>query len=122
MRGVVIVIVMALAAAIGQMLTDPRITRAFIGRTMIVVGVYILFCAIGLGFLSLLYVLGRHDDTGAFAAVIAWLGWLGLAMAGLIRLAPRTSEPPRWMTHFGAWDIVCLAMIAGGAAASLGLA
>ena len=102
-----------------QMMSDPRITRKFIRKTMVAVAFYLLHTAIGIGFLFVLVRFGRgpHAIGGL---LIAFVGWICLGVLGLIRFAPRLREPPRWLMHVGIADVVCLLAIAGGVAATFG--
>jgi hypothetical protein len=110
-------VLIAMAFAV-QMLSDPRITRQFLRNTAIAAGVYLVHTAIGIGFLFLLISVGRGPHA-VFGVIGAYVGWIGLGILGLIRFAPRLREPPRIM-HVGIADVVCLAMIAAGVAATFG--
>jgi hypothetical protein len=113
--GVLVAMMLAL-----QMMSDPRVTREFIRKTMVWVGVYLVHTAIGIGFLFLLIRVGRGPN--AIAGVLAaFVGWILLGVLMLIRFVPRLREPPRWLMHVGVADILCLAVIAGGVAAAFGL-
>jgi hypothetical protein len=102
-----------------QMMSDPRITRDFIRKTMVWVGVYLVHTAIGAGFLFLLIRVGRGPN--AIGGVLAaFLGWIFLGVLFLIRFVPRLREPPRWLMHVGIADAICLLVIAAGVAAALG--
>ncbi len=70
------------ASAIAQILTDPRITWRFIGKTMVLFGVYAVH--VGVGFLVTFFLLpsGPKAATGVTAA---FLGWVGLGGLGLMR-------------------------------------
>jgi hypothetical protein len=118
-NGALIGVLFAMMMAI-QMMSDPRITRRFIRTTMIAVAFYLVHIAIGVGVLFLLIKVGRgpHAIDGL---LIAFLGWVGLGILGLIRFAPRLREPPRFLMHVGIGDIACFFAIAGGVAAVFGL-
>jgi hypothetical protein len=115
-----ITFLMAVTIAISgivQILTDPRITRRFLYKSLIAFAVYAVHVAAG--FLVLWVLLPQRPDT-AFGATMAFLGWVGFGMLGLIRFAPRLREPPRWLMHVGIADLVCLLLILGGIALATG--
>ncbi len=99
------------ASALLQILTDPRITRRFINRTLLVLAAYAAHAAVIVFVLVFLWPTGPDAAAGA---VIACLGWLGLGFLGLVRLAPRLREPPKLLMQVGPADAVCLLAIAGG--------
>jgi hypothetical protein len=106
-----------LASAVVQILTDPRITRDFLMRSLLATAVYLIHC--GAGVTVVAYLLPRDPgNAGAIAAGI--LGWIGLGMLGLIRFAPRLREPPRVLLHVGVADAACLLMIAFAVASAFG--
>jgi hypothetical protein len=101
-----------------QIFTDPRITGAFVWKSLLALAIYCLHGAIG--FFVMAYLLPWNPSAAA-GAVTAIVGWIALGGLGLVRLAPRTREPPRWLMHFGFADIVCVLAIAGGIANVAGL-
>jgi hypothetical protein len=114
-----VAIVTAIAiSAIVQILTDPRITRAFVGKSLLVLAVYAVHVAAG--FLVIWLLLPKGPDA-ALGATAAFLGWIGFGMLGLIRFAPRLREPPRWLLRVGIADLICLTLIVGGVASATGL-
>jgi len=113
--GVLFAMMMAL-----QMLTDPRITRQFIRKTMVCVAVYLVYAAIGIGFLFMLIRVGRGSNA-VVGILAAFVGWICLGVLGLIRFVPRLREPPRWLMHVGIADVICLLVIAAGIAMTFGL-
>jgi hypothetical protein len=116
--GLVIVVLATGIAALVQIFTDPRITREFIYKSLVVLAVYAAHLAVGL--LVLIYLLPHHPDS-AIGSVAALLGWLGLGFLGLVRFAPRLREPPAFLMQFGIADAVFLLMIAGGLASAMQL-
>ncbi len=115
----VVLLVAAIAiAAIVQIRADPRISRAFIHRSLLVLALYAAFLAVG--FMLMWFLLPKGPDS-ALGATAAFLGWVGFGVLGLIRFAPRLREPPRWLMRVGVADLICLALIAGGVAAATGL-
>ncbi len=98
-------------SALAQALTDPRVTRQFVYRSLIAFAVYAVHVAIGL--LVVLYLLPFRPEA-AVGATMAFLGWVGLGGLGLIRFAPRLREPPRFLLRFGVADAICLLLIASG--------
>jgi hypothetical protein len=112
-------IVIAIAvSAIVQIFTDPRITGAFIGKSLLVLAVYAVHVAAGF---TVMWLLLPKGPAAALGATTAFLGWVGLGMLGLMRFAPRLREPPRWLMRVGIADLVCLALIVGGVASATGL-
>jgi hypothetical protein len=105
-------------SAVVQILTDPRITKAFVHRSLLVLAVYAAHIAAG--FVVIWLLLPKGPDA-AVGATMAFLGWVGFGMLGLIRFAPRLREPPRWLMRLGIADLVCLALITGGVASATGL-
>jgi hypothetical protein len=103
-----------------QMMTDPRITRQFIRKTMVCVAIYLVHTAIGIGLLFLLIRVGRGPNA-IVGVLTAFVGWILLGVLGLIRFVPRLREPPRWLMHVGIADAVCLLVIAAGIAMTFGL-
>jgi hypothetical protein len=104
--------------AIAQIMTDPRITSSFIRNSLLVLALYAAFLAGGLA--TMWWLLPKGPDA-ALGVVVAWLGWLGFGMLGLMRFAPRLREPPRWLMRVGIADLICLALILGGVASATGL-
>jgi hypothetical protein len=102
-----------------QLMSDPRITRAFIRKTMVGVIVYLTYTAVGIGFLFLL-IRVAHGPNAIEGVLTAFVGWILLGVIGLIRFVPRLREPPRWLMHFGIADVVCFAVVGVGLAASFG--
>jgi hypothetical protein len=116
--GVLIVVIAAGLSALVQIFTDPRITKVFVVKSLVALAVYAAHIAIG-G--AVMVYLIPHRPEAAVGAIVAFLGWVGLGMLGLIRFAPRLREPPRMLLQFGIADGICLAMIAGGVASAAGL-
>ena len=119
-EGLTLTIITVMLAALVQTLTDPRITRAFIRKTLVAIAVYAAHVAIGIALPFVLIKIGRGPHA-VYGVLVAYLGWIGLGVLGLIRFVPRLREPPAILLHFGYADAVCLAAIAGGVAAATGL-
>lgn len=100
-----------IASSLLQILTDPRITRTFIKKSLAAFVVYAGHVAVGLFVLSNLLPLGPDTAGGT---TLAMLGWVGLGGLGLVRFAPRLREPPAFLLHFGPADAVCLLAIGAG--------
>lgn len=101
------------AAAAVQAVSDPRVTRAFVGRTLRAVGLYI-------GFLSVPFLVLLLSDAllpsvprqeAASGTLLAVLGWFGLGMLLLIRTAPRLRRVPDFWLRFGLPDVLLLALV-----------
>ncbi len=107
----ILMAVFVAVTALAQALTDPRVTRKFIYRSMIAFAVYSVHVAIGM--LAMLYLLPFKPEA-AVGTVMALLGWVGLGGLGLVRFAPRLREPPRFLLRFGVADAICLLLIASG--------
>jgi hypothetical protein len=116
--GVFLVIVAVGLSALVQIFTDPRITREFVAKSLVALAIYAAHVALGIGVVLYLASLGPKAAVGA---AIAAFGWIGLGGLGLVRFAPRLKEPPRVLMQFGIPDLICLAMIAGGIGAAIGL-
>jgi hypothetical protein len=105
-------------AAVVQVLTDPRITRRFILRSLAAFGVYAAHVSLGLAVVFLLLPQGP----GAAAGVtLLLLGWIGLGALGLVRFAPRLREPPAVLARFGIADALCLLAMLCGILAAYGV-
>src|ERR1700748_3257024 len=90
--------VMLVVSSVIQIKTDPRITNTFIRESLLAMGVFAVHGLIGFGVMIFLgFYLANPDQRQAMAGyvVAAWMGWLGLGGLGLIRHAPRTTEPPK---------------------------
>jgi hypothetical protein len=109
----VILIVAVAISAVVQICTDPRITKDFIWKSFLALAVFAVHLTIGI-LVMISVVSGPASTAVTISMVAAWFGWLGLGGLGLVRFAPRTREPPRWLMHFGLPDIVCLAVIIAG--------
>lgn len=112
----IVVIGLALASVV-QAVTDPRISRDFLRRSLVALAFYAVHTAVGI--VLLIFVVPQ--DVAPWGLGVALVGWLGLGALGLIRMAPRLREPPRRLMRFGAVDVACLAMVAVGLAAATGL-
>jgi hypothetical protein len=104
-------LVAIIASSLVQIFTDPRITKAFINKSIVALLVYGAHLAVGIGVTQ--FLLPQGPDTAA-GITVALLGWIGLGGLGLVRLAPRLREPPQVLLHFGIADGLCLMLIAGG--------
>jgi len=114
-----LVVVLAVGiSALGQIFTDPRITRAFIWKSLTMLAIYFVHVAIGM---FILIFLLPWNGNAAGAAAVALVGWVALGGLGLLRVAPRTREPPQWLMHFGIADVVCLLAVAWGLSDYAGL-
>jgi hypothetical protein len=91
----VVLIYAAIAfSAIVQICTHPRITKAFIWKSLLALAVFAVHCGIGfLVLVLLIFAEGHRSNASALGGIVAWLGWLGLGTLGLVRFAPRTIEP-----------------------------
>jgi hypothetical protein len=87
----------------------------FVSATMVAAIVYAAH--VFLGSIVLILSVG-HDPQGAAGYFVAFLGWLGLGTLDLMRMVPRTREPPAFLMKPGNADAICLIVILIG----LGLA
>jgi len=113
---------LALVLAVGlsafmQILTDPRITPRFIGKSLLALAVYAVHCVAGF---VVIWLLLPKGPAAALGVTAVFLGWIGLGMLDLIRFAPRLREPPAWLTRVGVADLICLVLIVGGTASASG--
>lgn len=106
----------ALSAAV-QLFTDPRINKRFIQKSLVALLVYFVHAAIG-G--SVLYVLIPLGPKAALGVTLAFVGWIGLGVLGLIRFSPRLKTPPKMLLQVGAADAVFLLLIVFGLISALG--
>jgi hypothetical protein len=107
----------ALAAAIHQIRTDSRITRSFVGYSIVALIGYFAFCAIAVLIVFALRPRGQVSESEAATATGFVLLWIGYGAIWLTRLAPRLKEPPAWLMRPFApldWAIIgaCTAMLA----------
>jgi hypothetical protein len=105
-------------SAIAQIFTDPRITRAFVWKSLVALAVYAVHVAVAI--LVMVYLLPWGPDA-ALGVTIAMLGWIGLGTLGLIRFSPRLQEPPAILMRVGIADAICVIVIAAGLASAMGL-
>ena len=107
--------------AIVQLFTDKRITRGYLRKSWISVGLYLAYTIIAIMALNLLmpHAPGPHAVQSLF---VAFLGWIGLGILGLIRFAPRLEgqAPPQFLEHVGAIDALFLIVLVAGVGAALG--
>jgi len=117
--GTLLVVLSVGASAAVQIMTDRRINRRFVYRSLIAVAVYFAHCTIGL--VAVLYLMPTGSVDSGLAAAAAIFGWIGLGVLGVIRFAPRVKEPPRFLLRVGPADAVCLCVIAAGLAWGAGV-
>lgn len=116
--GTLLAVLTVCISALVQIATDPRITRRFMYRSLIAMAAFAAQAVLGILVIVYLVPLGPDAASGV---LIAFLGWLGLGMLGLIRFAPRLREPPAVLLRFGVADLVCLLMIGIGIVLASGL-
>jgi hypothetical protein len=111
------------AATVVQAASDSRVTRAFAGRTLRAIGLYLAFLAVPLLVLlfadALLPPVPRQQ--AAMGTLMAALGWFGLALLLLIRTAPRLRAVPDFWLRFGVADLLLLALLGLGIGRIAGL-
>jgi hypothetical protein len=116
--GTLIAVLLAMGFALRQIRTDPRITKAFTRKTLVAVGGYLLFCALGFGIFVALIQTAGGAHAGAFVFGF-FIIWIALAVVWLIRLAPRLREPPAWLMR--PWSTLDRMIIAALALCVLGV-
>ncbi len=107
-----IAVCVAMGFAFRQMRTDPRITKEFLRKSIVVAGLYLLFAACGIGLLLAIMYLA-HGAHAALLAIAFLLAWVALGVVWLIRTAPRLREPPRWLMQrwsFVDWTLLTVAV------------
>ncbi|MDP3416131.1 hypothetical protein [Falsiroseomonas sp.] len=124
MGGALALLVLALgAAAAVQAASDIRVARAFLGRTLRSIGLYLGFLAVPLLVLlfadALLPPVPRQQ--AATGTLLAGLGWLGLAVLLLVRTLPRLPRIPESWLRFGLADVVLLVLLGFGIGRIVGL-
>jgi hypothetical protein len=121
--GILLLVLVAGLTSLVQALTDPRITRAFIGRSLRALGLTIAFMAVPAA--TLLLARDRlalaEPDQVATGVVLAVLGWTGLGILLLIRTAPRLRAVPEFWLRFGPPDLALAGLVALGVGVATGL-
>lgn len=115
--GTLLIAVIAALINLVQVLTDPRITRAFIMRTFHAIGLYVLFLSVpALPFLLLggTVPVSGTPERAALGVVLALVAWFGLGLLLLLRTAPRLQPPPAFWLRFGVVDVALILMVALG--------
>jgi hypothetical protein len=112
-----IVVVGVAIASIVQAVSDPRITPAYLRQSLIALAAYAAHGAASI--VLLVFVVPQH--IAPWGLGVALVGWLGLGLMILLRLAPDAETRPGWVRRFGFVDVICLALIAVGLAAATGL-
>ena len=108
--------------ALVAVLRDPRFSRRFKVNSLLAVAGFVAYGAIGGGILiALTAVDGPTEPDGdrALLAVGFFLAWIFYGTLWLIRLAPRTKEPPRWLMRPWGWLDFLLLGVAAFCAAPL---
>jgi hypothetical protein len=90
-------------------------------RLLLAMGVFLAHGAIGTVVLIYTRPFLSNTPAGAFGAVAALFGWIGLGAHLLIYLIPSQNPKPQWMLRPGIFDAACLLVIAGGIAVCTGL-
>jgi hypothetical protein len=96
-----------------RFISRPQFRWTFVSATMVAAIVYAAHVL--LGSIVLILSAGR-DPQGAAGYLIAFLGWLGFGTLDLIRMMPRTREPPAIFMQPGVADGFCLIVIVIGLA------
>jgi hypothetical protein len=107
-----LILLAAMAAAI-RIASRPGFRWTFLSGSMMSILLYAVHLAIG--FVAFLVLAEAAPETAGYLG-LALLGWMGLGALDLIRLVPRTREPPRILMVPGAADIICLIVMAVGLA------
>ena len=112
-----VVVVGVAIASIVQAVSDPRVTPAYLRQSLVALAAYF---AHGVASIVLLvFIVPQH--IAPWGLGVALIGWLGLGLMILLRLAPGSDARPAWILRFGPVDVLCLALIAVGLAAATGL-
>lgn len=107
-----------------RVLRDPRFSRRFKVNSLLAVAGFTAYCAIGSGIVILFATPAGAQATGESDAAILlvigfFLAWVFYGTLWLVRLAPRTRQPPRWLLHPWGWLDLLLLGLAGLCAAGL---
>jgi hypothetical protein len=117
----VLALAVGLALAVSscaQVLTDQRLSRRFASRSLLALGVFAVHGAAG--WLVFFHLLHPRPEA-ALGVTAGFLGWLGLGTLVLMRVVPRTREPPRFLMRVGVLDLMFLGLILFGVASAAGL-
>jgi hypothetical protein len=106
-------------SALAQCFTDPRITKKFAAKSMVALAVYAVHAVAGM---AVIYYLLPHKPEAALGVTLAFVGWMGLSVLVLVRIAPRLKEPPALLMRAGVLDAVFLLIIVAGIVQALGSA
>lgn len=111
--GVLIVVVAASVANIPALREQWRRDRPGSIKTIWMIGVYLLYVALGIGLLLLIAPReGGHEDKAPYVTLIV-IGWVLYGALTLMRAVPRYREPPAWLMRFGIADFVLLGLVLG---------
>jgi hypothetical protein len=108
-------LVLVLAIAIANMpalIHQYRTDRAGFNKTLLLVGAYAVYIALGIALLLLLAPRGA-GETKALLLTGALVGWILYGALILMRKVPRYREPPAWLMRFGLIDILLLGLMLG---------
>lgn len=100
-----------------RFVSRPQFRWTFVAATMVAATVYAAHVFLGS---ILLILLVGSDPQGAAGYFLAFLGWLGFGTLDLLRVVPRTREPPRFLMKRGLADGICLIVILIGLALAWG--
>jgi len=114
-----IVVIAVLIANVPAMMQQWRTDRPGFIKTLWLAGIYVLYTLLGIWLvLGVMAPVGAEGIKVLFAIGLLF-GWIFYGLLTLTRAVPRYRALPRWLTHFGAADIVLLTVIFGCATAYL---
>ena len=100
-----------------RFVSRPQFRWTFVSATMVAAIVYAAHVFLG----SIVLILSvSRDPQGAAGYFVVFLGWLGFGTLGLMRVVPRTREPPAFFMKPGTADAICLIVIVIGLALAWG--
>ena len=100
-----------------RFVSRPQFRWTFLSATMVAAIVYAAHVFLGSIVLILSSAAIRQGAAGYF---VAFLGWFGSGTLDLIRMVPRTREPPAFFMKPGVVDAICLIVIVIGLALAWG--
>ncbi len=116
--GLLVLVVAIAVANMPALIQQYRTDRPGFNKTLLLVGAYAAYIALGIALLLLLVPRGAGETKALLLTGFA-AGWILYGALILMRKVPRYREPPAWLMRFGIVDILLLGLMFGCLAAYL---